>query len=219
MVGALISERSRQLLAQLSRDRFEGGAEWITAATQLFLALDVFKFGHLDLDSALRAVVLRNGGGHPGDRRVCFAGISLLFLAASEDTGVLDLLCFPRALCSCGVVLLHDMIMATVDSDGSSRDDSLDTSMDVKMLTQATVAFHVFLQYLRTVRCDTRQLAWLASAATELQRHCSDEMQAPLLRPWMMSVLDCVAHPAAASQLLLHGQRLLSQAFALGLVS
>ncbi len=49
LVGALMRERSRSLLTD---PHLDVTPDWLAIATHLFLALDVFKFGHLDLDGA-----------------------------------------------------------------------------------------------------------------------------------------------------------------------
>lgn len=53
-VGALITERSRELLSAGA----PASPQWLSAATQLFLALDVFKYGHLDLEGAGRSCLI-----------------------------------------------------------------------------------------------------------------------------------------------------------------
>lgn len=53
VVGAIMTARSAELVRRGVIADIPVTPMWLAAATRLFLALDIFKFGHLDLDSTL----------------------------------------------------------------------------------------------------------------------------------------------------------------------
>ena len=87
--------------------------------------------------------------------------------------------------------------------------------LDVKLLANAAVSFHVFLGYLATIGCHLSHLEALVGC---VERLCLLNSAGASPRPWMSAVLDCARDPAAAHHLLLHGPRVLAQACTLGMV-
>jgi hypothetical protein len=53
VVGAIMTARSADLARRGTIADISVSPAWLAAATRLFLALDIFKFGHLDLDSTV----------------------------------------------------------------------------------------------------------------------------------------------------------------------
>jgi hypothetical protein len=148
-------------------------------------------------------------------RQSCYvhAAVALLFLASESTSSQLDLLCFPRALASCAVLLLHDCVMCT-----GNADSSIDTSTDVKLLSGGCITFGVLAQYLAAVHCTAHDLVWLVTSLQQLVEHVGATMPTLLPRPWMMAVADTVHDVSAVNYMLVHGQRVAVQCLSLGMV-